>query len=400
MQRQKLLNYIAVLITVVLLAVWTHWLFRLPTMPFVLRARWKLQGIGFSNVAFSPKGDLLAISMLPQNYSALTVSFWKVPEGMEVGPKIVVSPNARFLSCLHQVAFSPDGRLLAVGYNERGLVNVGIFSVTDGHRVQTITISKATPDSFLWLIFAPDGRLVVGLDALDVWFINVADGRKTKAPFTAKDIAFSPDARFMAAIDSRPILIASQRHSQSLNSVTVYNTNSQSVKQLKIAKAAFIPFGGIAFSKDGQKLMCTWVEERTKRKRFYGRVWVSVWRTKDWQLEWSVPLTPFYNSEVNFTLPAIPAPDVSSVALVEPDPYNLDGLLWLFAFIVNKLQKQSEPMAPARTTLRRLEDGKLITRLPRHGYVESPIAFSPDGRFLVVFSENEIALWERKGSMK
>lgn len=54
---------------------------------------------------------------------------------------------------------------------------------------------------------------------------------------------------------------------------------------------------------------------------------------------------------------------------------------------------QVEPMAPAQTTVRRLEDGKLIVKLPRFGYITEPLPFSPDGRFLVIFSvENEVAL--------
>jgi hypothetical protein len=80
--KEKWLNRIAVVGFVIVLGLWVWWLFRPQPMPFVLRARWKVQGIVMSDIAFSPKGDWLAalVSTSQQGQPTLTVQLWQVPK--------------------------------------------------------------------------------------------------------------------------------------------------------------------------------------------------------------------------------------------------------------------------------------------------------------------------------
>ena len=109
-----------------------------------------------------------------------------------------------------------------------------------------------------------------------------------------------------------------------------------------------------------------------------------------------MPLTPFYE---NFSPSAAFAPDLSLVSLSEPDPSGWDGLWWrLEHFVVEKLlRRQPLSALPTQVVVRRLGDGKIVTKLLRLGRSAWDFAFSPDGRYLAVSHGNLIALWERKG---
>jgi hypothetical protein len=71
------------------------------------------------------------------------VQLWQIPKtqtnpkvfsvSQQVQPMVIGSP---------QLDFSPDGRLLAVGYLEQGVGKVALFTVPEGRRLQTITMGK------------------------------------------------------------------------------------------------------------------------------------------------------------------------------------------------------------------------------------------------------------------
>jgi WD40 repeat protein len=86
-----------------------------------------------------------------------------------------------------QIAFSPDGRFLAVVCFEQGMGKVVLFTVADGRRLRTITMGKNT-----WMLnvtFAPDGRLAVIRNS-QLSFIRVNDGKKMPTNIQAKIIVF------------------------------------------------------------------------------------------------------------------------------------------------------------------------------------------------------------------
>ncbi len=141
------LNYIVVFVAVIVIALWTWWLFRPQPMPLVLQAKWTVrQGFVHGKPAFSPKGDLLATSVFSfaQGGTTLSVNFWYVPKGSQAKPTILVSKRSQFPVFTPQpIAFSPDGSLLAVGYLEQGVGKISVFRVTDNRLVRTITIRES-----------------------------------------------------------------------------------------------------------------------------------------------------------------------------------------------------------------------------------------------------------------
>jgi WD40 repeat protein len=374
--KDKWLNRIALVGFVLVVGLWVWWLFRPQPMPFVLRARWKVQGFAIGGIAFSPKG-WLAASVWNFQQGQSTVQLWQIPKtqtnpkvfpvSQQVQPMVIGGP---------QLDFSPDGHLLAVGYWEQGVGKVALFTVPEGRRLQTITMSKGVlPPT---VTFSPDGRLAVVFN-FRLWFVRIDDGKKTPTSIRAESIVFSPDGRWM---------VAAQRQSTS-----IYDANGHLVRQIQsispIAWAA-------AFSKDGQRLACLWWSEQRKSPialvRRYG---VSVWQTDGWRLMRSTPLTQFYEI---FSPRAAFTPDLSMVALAEPDPSGLDGTLWRLEHFVWRLLGHHIPSAPpSQVVVRRLSDGQIVAKLPRFGRRVWDCAFSPDGRYLAVSHGDFIALWERKG---
>jgi len=376
--KEKWLNRIALVSFILIMGLWAWWLFRPQPMPFTLRARWKVQDIVTDGIAFSPNGDWLAALVLTsqQGQLTLTVQLWQIPK-TQTNPKVFfVSQQVQPIGISSpQLGFSPDGRLLAVGYLEQGVGKVALFTVPEGRRLQTITMGKSRLEPTV--TFSPDGRLAVVFD-YRLWFVRIDDGKKTPTKIQAKSVVFSPDGRWMVA-------------DQGLF-MSIYDANGHLVRQIQsispIAWAA-------AFSKDGQRLACLWWSVQVKRSIASGRYGVSVWQTDGWRLMRSTPLTPFY--EISFPYAAF-APDLSMVALAEPDPSGWDGTLWRLERFVCRLLGRDLPSAPpTQVVVRRLSDGQIVAKLPRFGYDVQGCAFSPDGHYLAVSHGDFIALWERKG---
>ncbi len=372
--KEKWLNRIALVVFVLVVGLWAWWLFRPQPMPFTLLARWKVQGFALGDIAFSPKSDWLAASVL-QGQSMLTVQLWQVSKA-QIAPKVLsVSQQVQPMGIsLPQLGFSPDGRLLAVGYTEHRVDKIAVFRIADGRRLQTVTMGKSvlTPT----VTFAPDGRLAVVHD-FRLWFVRVNDGKKMPTNIQAESIAFSPDGRWVNV----------QR-----KSISIYDAKGHLVKQIQLTSPIVLT---AVFSKDGQRLACLWWLRRRKLPFPPVRYGVSVWQTDGWRLMWSTPLTPFY--EIFSPYYAF-TPDLSVVALSEADLSNWDGMLWrLDRFVFTLLWRRLPSAPPTQVVVRRLSDGQIVAKLPRFGYDVRDCAFSPDGRYLAVSHGKTIALWERKG---
>jgi WD40 repeat protein len=305
------------------------------------------------------------------------VQLWQIPK-TQTNPKVFfVSQQDQPIGISSpQLDFSPDGHLLAVGYLEQGVGKITLFTVPEGRRLQTITMGKWVLMPFV--TFSPDGRLAVVFN-FRLWFVRIDDGKKTPTSIRAKDIAFSPDGRWLAA--------------QIDGVVSLYDANGRLVRQFRQPPHTVWV---AAFSKDGQRLACLWWSQQRKLPialvRRYG---VSVWQTDGWRLMRSMPLTPFYEF---FPHCAAFAPDLSMVALAEPDPSGLDGTLWRLEHFVWRLLGRHIPSAPpSQMVVRRLSDEQIVAKLPRLRRNVWDCAFSPDGRYLAVSYDDFIALWERKG---
>jgi WD40 repeat protein len=380
--KEKWLNRIALVGFILIMGLWAWWLFRPRTtqpMPFTLRARWKdfavtIKGI---KIAFSPKGNWLAAPVTKKGQ--LVVHLWQVSK-VEDPPKVLTISQQALPS---KPDFSPDSRLLAIGYWEQGIGKVALFTVADGRRLLTVTMGKSK--NFMQpptVTFAPDGRLAVVHNS-QLYFVRVEDGKKTPTKIQAESIAFSPDGRWIAAIQP--------------NVVNIYDANGHLVKEIQLQPTSHtIAFRLLtaAFSKDGQRLACLWWSQQRKSLITSMRWVVSVWQTDGWRLVRSAPLTP---SHEIFLPRAAFAPDLSMVALAEPDPSGWDGTLWRLERFVCRLMRYLPSDPPTQVVVRRLSDGQIVAKLPRFGYYVQGCAFSPDGRYLAVSHGDFIALWERKG---
>jgi WD40 repeat protein len=380
--KEKWLNSIALVGFILIVSSWAWWLFRPRTtqpMPFTLRARWKdfavtIKGI---KIAFSPKGNWLAAPVTKKGQ--LVVHLWQVSK-VEDPPKVLTISQQALPS---KPDFSPDSRLLAIGYWEQGIGKVALLTVADGRRLLTVTMGKSK--NFMQpptVTFAPDGRLAVVHNS-QLYFVRVEDGKKTPTKIQAESIAFSPDGRWIAAIQP--------------NVVNIYDANGHLVKEIQLQPTSHtIAFRLLtaAFSKDGQRLACLWWSQQRKSLITSMRWVVSVWQTDGWRLVRSAPLTP---SHEIFLPRAAFAPDLSMVALAEPDPSGWDGTLWRLERFVCRLMRYLPSDPPTQVVVRRLSDGQIVAKLPRFGYYVQGCAFSPDGRYLAVSHGDFIALWERKG---
>jgi WD40 repeat protein len=148
-------------------------------------------------VAFSPGGRLLAVGGQEQLADAGKVHLLDPATGRlvrafsaEMGPG---SPVARAVSAL---AFSPDGKMLAVGsWSTRAT----LWDLTTGRKPHTLKHAVVVTS----LAFTPDGRRLVTATAdgmLRLW--DVATGRELLAlrgPGQDTRVAFSPDGRRLAA---------------------------------------------------------------------------------------------------------------------------------------------------------------------------------------------------------
>jgi WD40 repeat protein len=349
-------------------------------MPFVLRARWKVQGFAIGGIAFSPKGDWLAASVWNFQQGQSTVQLWQVPNPQN-NPKVFpVSQQDQPMGISSpQLDFSPDGRLLAVGYWEQGMGKVALFTVPEGRRLQTITMGKSGLEPTV--TFSPDGRLAVVFN-FRLWFVRVDDGKKMPTNINT-EVVFSPDGRWMVAAQGQ--------------SMSIYDANGHLVKEIQLQPTSHtIAFRLLtaAFSKDGQRLACLWWSRQRKSSIPPVRWGVSVWQTDGWRLVRSMPLTPFYEI---FPPRAAFAPDLSTVALSEPDPSGWDGTLWRLGRFGWLLGLPLPLAPPTQVVVRRLNDGQIVAKLPRFGQMAEDCAFSPDGRYLAVSHGDFIALWERKG---
>jgi len=112
------------------------------------------EGQGSFAFAFSPDGKLLAVGGSRDN----RISLWKLPEGRRVAQLKPPIPRSHFHEYVRSLAFSPDGRLLAVG-TRNGLVH--LYRLPQGKLLGSL-------NSLCWsvivsLAFSPDGKKLVVL---------------------------------------------------------------------------------------------------------------------------------------------------------------------------------------------------------------------------------------------
>lgn len=166
--------------------------------------------IAMMGIAFSPDGRLLAVTeqRLPNGPE---VQFWDVATRRKVGAIRVDDPEARVAGSL---AFSPDGRYLAVATAPRGVW------LLDVERQEVVQALQRGPSESL--AFSPDGALLsvggatIRTYAAGAWRLvheqTFKESRAISVPGPDDDlirhrgmvVAISPDGRWLATPDRYP----------------------------------------------------------------------------------------------------------------------------------------------------------------------------------------------------
>ncbi len=361
---EKILSFAAILFFITIVAFFAFQiLYPIPSFP-TFALKWTRTG-AIHKVAFSPKVDLLAA------YGYIQKRFEREASGL-----LLLSTSSGQLTCswvvgahVNDLSFSPDGRLLAASYQEQGINKVDVFNVADGRKMRTIVMGKSLDSPSV--TFASDGRLAIVHDG-KLWFVEVDNGKRIQTKIQATEVVFSPDGRFIAACWK--------------NWVSIFDGKGKMVRKLEVKAEKVsntnISTRKLAFSRDGKKFVALWLERKQIWLSSQIRWWVSVWRTSDWELERSLPMTHFQERTIGV---GDIDPNASLVAISDPFPRRV----WLFGIFSKSL-----------IAVYRLEDGQVIARLPRYGFHENDVAFSPTGRYLAVAHVDGIELWEFKDSGK
>lgn len=142
------------------------------------------------HVAFRPDGRQLAALL-----DAGPVVVWDFPSGREA--HVLQLPSGHTPPRCSYLAFSPDGKMLAVGRHGFPGTDIGIhlWDVAAGHTVRYLN----DPRSIHVLAFSPDGKRLAAAgpdDVVRIW--DVASGQEMfalKGPSNAFALAFSSDGR-------------------------------------------------------------------------------------------------------------------------------------------------------------------------------------------------------------
>jgi transcriptional regulator with XRE-family HTH domain len=161
-----------------------------------------VNAVGVNGVAFSPDGKLLAVAN-----SDGTVRLWELATGRAVGAPLLASVG--FQVGVNGVAFSPDGKVLATA-NSDGTVR--LWELATGRAAGApIPADTGSANGVNGVAFSPDGKLLATANSdgtVRLW--DVATGRAAGAPIPAdtgsaggvNGVAFSPDGKVLATANS------------------------------------------------------------------------------------------------------------------------------------------------------------------------------------------------------
>ncbi len=366
--------FVLLLLLVVIVFALSFWLHQFQRYRSVQRHGWKfvlrhilqaqLSDLGRASLAFSPDGQLLAVT---ENNGAVKV--WNVFDG-----KLVATLHPfphRFVPRYLQprglcLSFSPDGQWLAVGYSDDV---VRVFDLVNG-KIK-MQLGKPCPSGLgsgvQTVAFSPNGKfLTMGINGkVMIW--RVEDGKRVKTLQTPySSIAFSPNGKWFVTGGDK--------------GVNLWQIDGWKLLR-HLPKSGFIK---LAFSKDDRRLMIV------------GWGWAEVW-----DIAIGSRLS-FIQPRSRFPRDASFSPDGELVAIT--DTRWIDWIGWLQRRISNlHLPKILNPFAklePHRSgiTIWRLSDGKQFAQLMRGiKWLPIGVSFSPDGQFVAIGYElGSVAIWELK----
>lgn len=308
------------------------------------------------SVAFSPDGSLLAVASAGTGGGPSGVRLLNVRTRQQAG-LLKASPSSGFGNGFSPMAFSRNGKILALGINDGTVL---AWDVASRRLIGTYTVApRETARDASGLAFSPDGKtMAVATTGGELEFWNVSDGRQQGAPIHLTDgsagsgagaLAFSPDGETLAAVV--PNLDA--KGADAVGELVKWNVAShrQVGSAFPLPSVGWLGGEGAVFSPDGETL-------------------ATIGRTL--QL-WNVAR----GSQVS--LPAIPG-----------DPYGADLLSFDSDGETLAVHHNGSGATEVWDTVAR----QLITVLPKGGEPAGALALSPDGRTLAtVTSDGTTHLW-------